>query len=110
MIWSNKLKTLTGEQKVPLGKPVISAVSIQAMGIKSGRKLLDWVRQMTVGDWQYIRLKQSVTEKKGKYENDYSLVDELVSFKSRLCIPDASGLRLEILEAEHDSIVTGHFG
>ena len=53
---------------------------------------------------------QDKTEKQKRITKDYHLVDVILYFKDRLCIPNDETLKLKILSEAHNLPIAGHTG
>jgi len=61
-------------------------------------------------DQTYLATLKALLKGDSKVDRNFIIEKDLLLYKNRWYIPKDEGLRRTIIEAEHDSIITGHFG
>src|SRR5437868_6574024 len=61
-------------------------------------------------DQQYLKVMGALSTKEGASDPNFTIEKDLLLYKNRWYIPEYEGLRRQIMEAEHDSRLAGHFG
>jgi len=61
-------------------------------------------------DETYLATLKALLKGDSKVHTNFSIEKDLLLYKNRWYIPKDEGLRLTIMEAEHDSKIAGHFG